>query len=187
MFSIGDVVKVRKRLFKHRFITQASSKLDGYYHGVIRAVGKSTYDVFFFYDKELVTIHKTNLALSSEDDYLSTSETKNYIEYKNNSTETEETPTTPQSSPIKTTRLNKLPSSAVKKRKSIEKLLQRAKENSRQYGFKLDPIDIALQNALEGRKTPNLPRAPVKKRKKKSVTWQSPVFRKLEPEFNECI
>jgi len=174
MFSIGDVVKVRKRLFQHPNISQTSSKLDGYYHGVIRGVGKSTYDVFFFYDKELVTIHKTNLTLSSEDDYLNTLETKNYIEYKKETSESQiETPVAPIKIGLE----------------RVERLLLRAKENSRKYGLKLDPVDIALQKkiALERGERRNRPTAPVKKRKKKSITWQSPVFRKLEPEFNKCI
>lgn len=54
----------------------------GFYFGVIRGIETNSYDVYFFYDREIVTILKPLVELSLESDKLSTIETKNYIAYK---------------------------------------------------------------------------------------------------------
>ena len=76
--EIGNLVKVKKTLFSHSSYMNTS----GFYFGVIRGIKTNSYDVYFFYDREIVTILKPLVELSLESDKLSTVETKNYSVYK---------------------------------------------------------------------------------------------------------
>lgn len=74
MFEKGDMVKVNKTFFEH----EPYMDKNGYYFGVVNAVGLTTVDVYFFFDKELLQLPQLSVCLSSASDKLSSIEIKNY-------------------------------------------------------------------------------------------------------------